>query len=62
MQRLALWPGRAPGAAGGEGASAGLTGDAPTLSVHLPEPALATGAAVIVNPGGGYRTLASDHE
>ena len=68
MQRLALWPGRAPGAPnvpgapGVGGGPAEAAGDEPTLSVHLPEPALATGAAIIINPGGGYRTLASDHE
>lgn len=36
--------------------------DAPGISVHLPAAESATGAGVIVAPGGGYRTLASDHE
>ena len=36
--------------------------DRPQLTIHLPETGTATGAGVIVNPGGGYRKLASDHE
>ena len=34
----------------------------PTLIAFLPDPAQATGAAVIVCPGGGHHTLAIDHE
>ena len=34
----------------------------PTLTMHLPPKALATGAAVIVCPGGGRRRLAIDKE
>lgn len=34
----------------------------PSLSPYLPDPALATGAAVIVIPGGGHRELWMDHE
>lgn len=34
----------------------------PTLTPVLPEPGKATGAAVIVAPGGGFRGLAIDHE
>lgn len=34
----------------------------PDLTVSLPDPALATGAAVLICPGGGYGTLAFDHE
>jgi acetyl esterase/lipase len=34
----------------------------PTLSVHLPDPAIATGAAIIVCPGGAFHLLAIDHE
>lgn len=51
-----LWSGPAPGAKG-EAAV-----DTPGLTVHLPPPERATGAAVIVNPGGGYHVLAADHE
>lgn len=53
---IALWPDGAPGALGG------LDIDCPQLTVHLPPGDAATGAGVIVNPGGGYRILASDHE
>ncbi|MXO71913.1 alpha/beta hydrolase [Alteraurantiacibacter buctensis] len=34
----------------------------PTLEPFLPDPALATGAAVIVLPGGGFMMLSYDHE
>jgi acetyl esterase/lipase len=34
----------------------------PTLTPVLPDPALATGAAVIVAPGGGFRMLSMDSE
>ena len=53
---VALWSGDAPQAKG-----PGVL-DQPALTVHLADKALANGASVIVNPGGGYRTLASDHE
>ena len=51
-----LWAGPAPQALGNDAL------DIPAMSVHLPDPALANGAAVLVCPGGGYRVLASDHE
>jgi acetyl esterase/lipase len=51
-----LWPGGAPGAKGTE-----IT-DQPGLTIHLPTKEKATGAAVVVNPGGAYTKLASDHE
>jgi acetyl esterase/lipase len=51
---MALWPDGAPGAIGKEPA------DIPTLTTYLPK-GKATGAAVIVCPGGGYNHLA-DHE
>jgi len=51
-----LWPDGAPGALGNE------EKDKPRYTVHLPEKASATGTAVVVNPGGGYRGLAADHE
>lgn len=51
-----LWPDGAPGAKGKEPA------DIPALA-HYPAPAeKATGAAIVVCPGGGYGGLALDHE
>lgn len=52
---MVLWPGGAPGAKGKEPT------DIPTLTAFLPPKEKATGAAVVVCPGGGYRHLA-DHE
>jgi len=49
---FALWPEGAPGALGKEDK------DTPTLTVFLPEPAKATGAAMVICPGGGYAGLA----
>jgi acetyl esterase/lipase len=51
-----LWPDGAPGALG-TGAA-----DQPRVTVYRAPPEGATGAAVIVCPGGGYARLASDHE
>ena len=34
----------------------------PTLTAYLPDPAIATGTAVIVCPGGAYHLLAFEHE
>lgn len=50
-----LWPGAAPGALGS------ADKDTPTLTPFFPSPDQATGAAIIVCPGGGYEFLAS-HE
>jgi acetyl esterase/lipase len=47
-----LWPGGAPGALGKEDK------DIPTLTPYWPDPAKATGAAVVICPGGGYGGLA----
>jgi acetyl esterase/lipase len=52
---IILWPAGAPGAVGNEPT------DIPTLTPYLPPKEKATGAAVIVCPGGGYQHLA-DHE
>ncbi len=49
---IALWPGGAPGALGTG------TNDVPTVTPYLPDPAKATGAALVVCPGGGYGGLA----
>src|SRR5262245_60234534 len=50
-----LWPDGAPGALGKE------PKDIPTLTPFYPDPDKATGAAIIICPGGGYQHLA-DHE
>ena len=50
-----LWPDGAPGALGKEAK------DIPTLTPFFPETNQATGAAIIICPGGGYGHLA-DHE
>lgn len=50
-----LWPEGAPGALGT------AAKDVPTLTVFLPTPEKATGAAIVICPGGGYGHLA-DHE
>lgn len=52
---LRLWSGDAPGALGA------AEKDIPTLTPFWPAPDKASGAAFIVAPGGGYRTLAA-HE
>src|SRR5918912_995286 len=54
-QPIKLWPDAAPGAIGNEPA------DVPTITPYLPPRERATGAAVVVCPGGGYGHLA-DHE
>ena len=51
-----LWPGGAPGAVGTEAV------DKPKITVYLAPADRATGAAVVVCPGGGYRVVAADHE
>lgn len=47
-----LWPGAAPGALGD------ADKDTPSLTVYLPKPDRATGAAIVICPGGGYGGLA----
>src|SRR5208283_3753868 len=49
---MPLWPGGAPGALGTS------SNDIPTLTPYLPEPASATGAAMVICPGGSYGHLA----
>src|SRR5438874_12993256 len=52
---IPLWPNGATGALGKEDQ------DIPTITPYLPEPDKATGAALVVFPGGGYGGLAQ-HE
>ncbi|SPE55329.1 Alpha/beta hydrolase [Verrucomicrobia bacterium] len=49
---IVLWPEGAPGALGK------ADKDVPTLTAYLAEPAIATGAAMVICPGGGYGMLA----
>ena len=49
---IPLWPEGAPGALGKEDK------DIPTITTYLPEPGTATGAAIVIFPGGGYGGLA----
>jgi acetyl esterase/lipase len=49
---IPLWPDGAPGALGAS------PNDIPTLTPYLPDPANATGAAMVICPGGGYGRLA----
>ena len=51
-----LWPDGVPGAKGT------APGDTPKLTIYLPEKSKATGAAIVICPGGGYGHLAMDHE
>jgi acetyl esterase/lipase len=51
-----LWPDGAPGAIGTEPV------DRPKITVYRAPADRASGAAVVVCPGGGYRVVASDHE
>ena len=55
-ESVLLWPDGAPGALG-----AGPE-DRPKITIYRAPAATANGAAVVVCPGGGYVTLASDHE
>jgi len=71
-QVIALWPGGAPGSEDWtqkETISAMQSGmkvirnvTQPTLTAYLPDPAIATGTAVIVCPGGAFHFLAYEHE
>jgi acetyl esterase/lipase len=49
---IPLWPNGAPGALGNS------TSDIPTLTPYLPVATKATGAAMVICPGGGYQRLA----
>jgi acetyl esterase/lipase len=54
---MPLWPLGVPGSKGTDS-----TKDIPTLTSWLPKSEIATGAAAVVCPGGGYGMLADDHE
>ena len=67
---IPLWPGAAPGSENWN-YEEGVPQDAshpitnvthPTLTAYFPDPSLATGTAVIVCPGGGFRELWVSHE
>ncbi len=55
LDPILLWPDGAPGALGT------ADHDRPTLTAYLPDAEKATGAAIVIFPGGGYGGLAS-HE
>lgn len=48
---MVLWPDGTPGALGHDNQ------DIPKLTPYLPEPAIASGAAILVCPGGGYNVI-----
>ena len=52
LDPIPLWPEGAPGALGDK------DDDKPTLTAFLPAPEKATGAAIVICPGGGYGGLA----
>lgn len=65
---IALWSGVAPGSEGKTAPEKAndqgyvLSIHQPSIAVYLPPPDKATGAAVLVIPGGGHRFLAIEHE
>lgn len=71
-KEIPLWPQGAPGSAGKTAAEVVATSDSgelrvssihhPTITPYLPARDKATGAAVLVIPGGGHRLLAITHE
>lgn len=71
-KEILLWNNGAPGSTGKTGdekVRIADTGDhvisnihRPSITVYLPAPGKATGAAVIIAPGGGHRELWIDHE
>lgn len=66
-QEIRLWPGKAPGTetwtvAEARTATSISNVSDPSVTVFLPSPSLATGAAVVVAPGGALRALAWDSE
>jgi acetyl esterase/lipase len=72
LAEILLWPNGAPGSEGkadsevvqkgGNGERTVFSIHKPSITVFLPSPDKATGAAVLVIPGGGHRVLCIDHE
>jgi acetyl esterase/lipase len=58
-QTYTLWP---SSAAGSDVGDANHAGDIPTISLYLPPKEKATGASILICPGGGYGFLATEHE
>jgi acetyl esterase/lipase len=61
-QTYPLWPQGAPGAAGSDAGDENHSGDIPTITVYLPPKEKASGASIVICPGGGYGFLATEHE
>lgn len=65
---MKLWPDNIPYSTGKIGEEELLEGGRiqniqdPTITIYLPEQDKATGAAIVICPGGGYRLLAMQHE
>ncbi|MFO0883448.1 MAG: alpha/beta hydrolase [Pirellulales bacterium] len=68
---IPIWPGVAPGSENSTQKEVESRGGAettyrnvtvPTLTAFLPEPSVATGTAVVICPGGGFRFLSWDNE
>lgn len=69
---VALWPNGAPGSEGKSGDEVVRVTDQgervvrnvhnPSLTLYLPSKQNATGAAVVIAPGGGHREMWTDHE
>ncbi|HET7536397.1 MAG TPA: alpha/beta hydrolase [Candidatus Didemnitutus sp.] len=73
QQEIPVWPGEAPGSEGKTASEKVRITETehehvissihhPSLTVFLPEKDTATGAAVVICPGGGHRELWFDHE
>jgi acetyl esterase/lipase len=58
-QTYPLWP---KGAAGSDAGDENHAGDIPTITAYLPPKEKATGASIVICPGGGYEFLAAEHE
>ncbi|HMB27697.1 MAG TPA: alpha/beta hydrolase, partial [Blastocatellia bacterium] len=71
-KEIPLWPNGAPGSEGKSGPEAVRLAEngervvsnvhQPSIPPYLPQKEKATGAAVIIAPGGGHRELWTDHE